>query len=105
MSRVDTSADDVRKDARATINDHVERLRAIDLKAVSEEGGGRRSECLGALSAVAELCRVDGDAGEANRMAVGEVRGCSRKPGERAARIGSRVCSGPWCESRLATQR
>lgn len=73
MSRVDTSADDIRKDARATISGHVEKLRGVDLNAASEGGGTLGSECLEALSAVAELCREDGDAGEANRMAVGEV--------------------------------
>lgn len=81
MSRVDTSADDIRKDARATINDHVEKLRVIgiDLNAGSGAEGSSQSECLNALSAVAELCREDGDAGEANRMAVGEVRACAGK--------------------------
>eukprot|EP00752_Nemacystus_decipiens_P018714 g16778.t1 len=76
LSRVDTSADDIRKDARATINDHVEKLRGVDLSAVSGgEGTSNPGECLGALSALAELCREDGDAGEANRMAVGEAGG------------------------------
>lgn len=79
LSRVDTSADDTRKDARAQINGLVEKLRGADLSVGSEgsegsEGeGDPRSECLGALSAVAELCREEGAAGEANRMAVGEV--------------------------------
>lgn len=76
LSRVDTSADDIRKDARATINDHLQKLRAADLNVLSEGEGSQRSECLAALSAVAELCREDGDEGDANRMAAGEVRRC-----------------------------
>eukprot|EP00903_Cladosiphon_okamuranus_P005933 g5863.t1 len=75
LSRVDTSADGIRTDARATINAHLEKLRAVDLNVVSEGEGGLRSECLGALSTVAELCREDGDDGEANRMAAGEAGG------------------------------
>lgn len=77
LSRVDTSADDIRKDARAAINDLVEKLRSFDLN-VGEEGGegGPKRGCMEALSSVAELCREEAAAGEANRMAVGEV--CAR---------------------------
>lgn len=89
LSRVDTSADDIRKDARATINDSVEKLRGSDLSIASQEEGGLRSECLGALSTVAELCREDGDAGQANRMAMGEVG--TNEFVEQAARVGSRI--------------
>ena len=71
---MDTSADDIRKDATATINELLERLRAVNLNAVADGEGSLRSECLGALSALAEMCRENGDTGAANRMAAGEVR-------------------------------
>lgn len=77
LSRVDTSADDIRKDARATLHGHLEKLRGVDPNAGSEGERDSRSECLGALSTVAELCREEGAAGEANRAAVGEVHRCA----------------------------
>lgn len=73
LSRVDTSADDIRKDARAAINDHVEKLRSFDSSFGEEGGDGPKSDCMEALSSIAELCREEGTPGEANRMAVREV--------------------------------
>lgn len=77
MSRVDTSADDIRKDAMAVINDYVEKLRGYGVSAESEEEADLKakikSESVAVLSSLAELCREEGAAGEANRMAVGVV--------------------------------
>lgn len=82
LSRVDTSADGIREGARATVNDLVEELRGFGPDGGSDDAGTRegfcRSDeaCVQALDAVAELCREEGAAGEANKMAVGEVRIC-----------------------------
>ncbi|CAM9628563.1 unnamed protein product, partial [Hapterophycus canaliculatus] len=81
LSRVDTSADGIRKDARATVNDIVEKLRGFGLdrdssNAEAEDGSPTSHDaCVQALDSVAELCREDGAAGEANKMAVGEAGG------------------------------
>lgn len=75
MSTVDTSADGIHKSARSTLNDHIEKLRGFDV----ESEGFPRGECVEALSAVGELCREEGAAGEANRAALGEVRTASSK--------------------------
>ncbi|CAM9719548.1 unnamed protein product [Ectocarpus fasciculatus] len=75
LSNVDTSADGVRKDARAAIKDHVERLRGFDLDDGGEGEAFPKSGCLEALSSVGDMCREEGAAGEANRAAVGEAGG------------------------------
>lgn len=75
---VDTSADGVRKDAKAAIFGYVETLRGFDAAPKGDAG----SECVDVLTAVAELCREEGAAGEANRMAVGEVRLVKRTQGD-----------------------
>lgn len=74
---VDTSADGVRRDARAAIVGYVETLRGFDAAPKGDAG----SECVDVMIAVAELCREEGAAGEANRMAVGEVRLVERTRG------------------------
>lgn len=66
---VDTSADGIRKDAKAALIAHVDKLRDIDVGAE----GDSKSECLEALSAIGELCRGEGGAGEASKIAFGEV--------------------------------
>lgn len=73
---IDTSADGVRRDAKAAVNGHLETLRSFS---IATEGDAK-IECVGAMSAVAELCREEGAAGEANRMAVGEVRALLSTP-------------------------
>ena len=54
----------------------MEKLRGVDLSTVGFDGEVDlkcKSECVAVLSSLAELCREEGAAGEANRMAVGEV--------------------------------
>ncbi|CAM9565985.1 unnamed protein product, partial [Ectocarpus sp. 13 AM-2016] len=75
LSNVDTSADGVRRDARAAIKDHVERLRGFDLNDKGKGEGVPTSGCLEALSSVGNMCREEGAAGESNRTAVGEAGG------------------------------
>ncbi|CAM9836795.1 unnamed protein product, partial [Ectocarpus sp. 4 AP-2014] len=75
LSNVDTSADGVRKDARATIKDHLEKLRGIDLDDGGKGEGPPKSGCLEVLSSVGNMCREEGAAGESNRTAVGEAGG------------------------------
>ncbi|CAM9428830.1 unnamed protein product [Ectocarpus sp. 12 AP-2014] len=75
LSNVDTSADGVRRDARAAIKDHVERLRGFDLNDRGKGEGVPTSGCLEALSSVGNMCREEGAAGESNRTAVGEAGG------------------------------
>ncbi|CAN0361878.1 unnamed protein product, partial [Ectocarpus sp. 6 AP-2014] len=75
LSNVDTSADGVRKDARATIRDHVERLRGFDVNGGGKGEGLPESGCLEALSSLGNMCREEGAAGESNRTAVGEAGG------------------------------
>ncbi len=85
LSRVDTSADDIRKDAMAAVNDYVEKLRGFvvrscvgseveaDLETKTKANTKSESGAVAVLSSLAELCREEGAAGEANRMAVGVV--------------------------------
>lgn len=90
---VDTSADGIRKDARAAMKGHLEALGGFDI----EPQAVANRECLEALSKVGELCREEGAGGEANRTALGEVG----KSGQCVLRLVFPLffpfLSVPWC--------
>ena len=90
---VDTSADGIRRDARAVMKGQVERLSGLDVGT----DGSSLSELVEALSGVGEMCREDGTAGEANRTAFGEVS-------ETSIASQSSFCFTCW-EPRLATEK
>lgn len=69
LSLIDTSANSVRKDLRAAMKGHLDRLQTFDI----QPEGTSKSECVEVLSAVGELCREEGDPGEANKLALAEV--------------------------------
>ncbi|CAN0352096.1 unnamed protein product [Ascophyllum nodosum] len=72
LSMVDTSADGIRRDSRATLLRCLDALRECD--DVQPEGQAR-SHCLEAFSKTEEMCREEGTAGAASRTAFDEAGG------------------------------